>query len=69
MSRYIERWLGFEENGQVTVDLSALQEQLELLNENILASVDVLSSFRLSVDLEGSSKSASVGLTGVLEQV
>ena len=70
VSRYVERWLGFEEeDDQVAVDLSALQEQLELLNQNILASVDVLSSFRLSVDLEGSSKSASVGLTGVLEQV
>ena len=69
VSRYIERWLGFEEDGQVAVDLSVLQEQLELLNQNILASMDLLSSFRLSVDLEGSSKSASVGLTGVLEQV
>lgn len=70
VSRYLERWLGFEEgDDQVAVDLSALEEQLDLLNQNILASMDLLSSFRLSVDLEGSSKSASVGLTGVLEQV
>lgn len=67
LSRWIEKWLGFGESGNVDTD--EIEAQLAELNSNLLASMDVLSSFRLSLDLDGATKSASVGLTGVLEQV
>lgn len=63
ISHYFENWL----NGGGGSD-EGVVEKLEELRQTLVSTTDLLSSFRLSMDLTGSEKSASVGLTGVLEQ-